>query len=278
MTQPRVLAFDSGIGGLSVVEAMVAAGLPIDIDYAADFAWLPYGGRPDADLIDRVPRLLAALAGELSADLVVIACNTASTVALAATRERLRVPVVGVVPPIKPAAAASRTGVIGVLATPATIQRPYTHQLIADHAAGMTVIRVGSTALVAAGEAKLAGEVVDPAAVQAAIAGLFNAPGGDRLDVVALSCTHFSFLRPELEAAAPRAIGWVDSGPAIARRVRQVLSLGVGQTRLRRFAASDPARLLKLAPTLAGFGFQSGVEIAASAPFALRPAAQTGWG
>jgi glutamate racemase len=278
MTQPRVLAFDSGIGGLSVVEAMVAAGLPIDIDYAADFAWLPYGGRPDADLIDRVPRLLAALAGELSADLVVIACNTASTVALAATRERLRVPVVGVVPPIKPAAAASRTGVIGVLATPATIQRPYTHQLIADHAAGMTVIRVGSTALVAAAEAKLAGEVVDPAAVQAAIAGLFNAPGGDRLDVVALSCTHFPFLRPELEAAAPRAIGWVDSGAAIARRVRQVLSLGVGQTRLRRFAASDPARLLKLAPTFAGFGFQSGVEIAASAPFALRPAAQTGWG
>ncbi len=278
MTQPRVLTFDSGIGGLSVVEAMVAAGLPIDIDYAADFAWLPYGGRPDADLIDRVPRLLAALVGELSADLVVIACNTASTVALAATRERLRVPVVGVVPPIKPAAAASRTGVIGVLATPATIQRPYTHQLIADHAAGMTLIRVGSTALVAAAEAKLAGEVVDPAAVQAAIAGLFNAPGGDRLDVVALSCTHFPFLRPELEAAAPRTIAWVDSGAAIARRVRQVLSLGDGQTRLRRFVASDPARLLKLAPAFAGFGFQSGVEIAASAPFALRPAAPTGWG
>jgi glutamate racemase len=112
MTRPRVLAFDSGIGGLSVVEAMVAAGLPIDIDYAADFAWLPYGGRPDADLIERVPRLLAALAGELSADLLVIACNTASTVALDATRARVSIPVVGVVPPIKPAAAASRTGAL----------------------------------------------------------------------------------------------------------------------------------------------------------------------
>jgi glutamate racemase len=107
---------------------------------------------------------------------------------------------------------------------------------------------------------------------------LFDAPGGEQLDVVALACTHFPFLRPELEAAAPRAVAWVDSGAAIARRVRQVLSLGEGQARLRRFAASDPARLQKLAPTLAGVGFQSGVEIAASAPFALRPAAQTGWG
>lgn len=278
MTRPRVLAFDSGIGGLSVVQAMVAAGLPIDLDYAADFAWLPYGGRPDADLIDRVPRLLSALAFEFSPDLVVIACNTASTVALATTRERLNIPVVGVVPPIKPAAALSRAGVIGLLATPATIKRAYTNQLIADHAAGAQVIRVGSTALVAAAEAKLAGEPVDPAAVTAAIAGLFDVPGGERLDVVALSCTHFPFLRPELEAAAPRQVAWVDSGAAIARRVRQVLDLGAGQTRLRRFAASDPVRLAKLAPILAGFGFQIGVEIAPSAPFALRPASEASWG
>jgi glutamate racemase len=277
MTRPRVLAFDSGIGGLSVMQAMVAAGLPIDLDYAADFAWLPYGGRPDADLIARVPTLLAAVAGEFAADLVVIACNTASTVALAATRARLSIPVVGVVPSIKPAAALSRSGVIGVLATPATIARPYTDQLIADHAAGLTVIRYGSTALVAAAEAKLAGGPVDPAAVRAAIAGLFGGPGGEALDVVALSCTHFPFLRPELEAAAPRSIAWVDSGAAIARRVRQVLGLGEGQTRLRRFAASDTARLAKLAPTLAALGFQSGVEIAGSAPFALRPAPEAGW-
>jgi glutamate racemase len=277
MTRPRVLVFDSGIGGLSVVEAIVAAGLPIDLDYAADFAWLPYGGRPDADLINRVPHLLAAVAGEVAADLIVIACNTASTVALAATRARVPIPVVGVVPPIKPAAALTRTGVIGVLATPATIGRAYTNQLIADHAAGLTVIRHGSTALVAAAEAKLAGGEVDPAAIQAAIAGLFDAPGGDKLDAVALSCTHFPFLRAELEAAAPRAIAWVDSGAAIARRVGQVLNLGAGQTRLRRFAASDAARLAKLGPKLTALGFQSGVEFAAEAPFALRPAPEAGW-
>lgn len=277
MTRPRVLAFDSGIGGLSVVAAMVAAGLPIDLDYAADFAWLPYGGRPDGDLIDRVPKFVAAVATEFGADLVVIACNTASTVALAATRERLSVPVVGVVPPIKPAAAASQTNVIGLLATPATIARPYTHQLIADHAVGRQVIGFGSTALVAAAEAKMAGDSVDPAAVTAAIAGLFGAPGGDQLDVVALACTHFPFLRPELEAAAPRPVTWIDSGAAIARRVGEVLALEAGVTRLRRFAASDPARLAKLAPVLAAMGFQTGVEIASMAPFALRPAPRTGW-
>jgi glutamate racemase len=278
MTRKRVLAFDSGVGGLSVVQAMIAAELPVDLDYVADFAWLPYGGRPDADLISRVPALIASAASEFAADLVVIACNTASTVALAQTRARLAIPVVGVVPPIKPAAALTKSGVIGVLATPATIARPYTDQLIADHAGGCTVIRVGSTGLVAAAEAKLAGQPVNLAAITDAVARLFAGPDGARLDVVALSCTHFPFLVEELAAAAPHPVAWIDSGAAIARRVREVLALDAGPLRLRRAAATDPAALNRVTPTLRALGFQAVATIAAIPPFAICPVEAGGWG
>jgi glutamate racemase len=278
MTRKRVLAFDSGVGGLSVVQAMIAANVPVDLDYVADFAWLPYGGRPDADLIGRVPALIARAADEFGADLVVIACNTASTVALAETRARLKIPVVGVVPPIKPAAALTKAGVIGVLATPATIARPYTDQLIADHAPGCTVIRVGSTRLVAAAEAKLAGQPVDASAITDAVGRLFAGPDGARLDVVALSCTHFPFLVAELSAAAPHPVAWIDSGAAIARRVRAVLALETGALRLRRAAATDRAALDRLTPTLKTLGFQVAATIAANPPFAICPVTEAGWG
>jgi len=232
----RVLVFDSGVGGLSVLDAIVDAGAALDLDYAADNAWLPYSAKSDAALRERVPKLIAELVREWAPDAVVIACNTASTIALDAVRAAVAVPVVGVVPPIKPAAALTRTGVIGVLATPATIARSYTDDLIAKFAADKQVIRFGSTALVAAAEAKLAGEEVDPAAIREAIDGLFSAPGGDRLDVVALACTHFPLLARELAAAAPRSVAWLDSGAAIAARLLAVLDLaaGSGECRLRR--------------------------------------------
>lgn len=224
----RVLVFDSGVGGLSVLDAIVAAGLPVTLDFVADSAWLPYGEKPADALAMRVAALLADGVDVLQADCVVIACNTASTIALEAARARLRVPVVGVVPPIKPAAAATRTGVIGVLATPATAARPYTRSLIAEFAADKTVITVGSTGLVAAAEARLANRPVPEAPIAEAIAALFGGPDGDRLDTVALSCTHFPLLIDRLAAAAPRPIQWIESGPAIARRVAQVLGLSAG--------------------------------------------------
>src|SRR5262245_50651678 len=125
----RVLVFDSGVGGLSVFDAIAASGKALELDYAADNAWLPYGLKSDAELRARVPALLAALAGQWSPDLIVVACNTASTIALDAVRAAVSVPVVGVVPPIKPAAALTRAGVIGLLATPATVRRAYTNDL-----------------------------------------------------------------------------------------------------------------------------------------------------
>jgi glutamate racemase len=267
----RALVFDSGVGGLSVVDAIVAVGGALEIDYAADNAWLPYGARSDADLRARVPMLIAALVREWAPDAVVVACNTASTIALDTVRAAIHVPVVGVVPPIKPAAAMTVSGVIGLLATPATIARPYTNDLIARFAADKQVIRFGSTALVAAAEAKLAGREVDDGAIAEAIAALFDAPGGDRIDVVALACTHFPLLADELAAAAPRRVTWLDSGAAIAARLTDVAGVArSGVVRLRRAAFTGNG-----APTWEAFearGFGAHAHIGAAPEFAVAPA------
>ncbi len=251
----RALVFDSGVGGLSVLDAIAASGQALELDYAADNAWLPYGLKSDAELRARVPALLSRLVSHWAPDLVVVACNTASTIALDAVREALRVPVVGVVPPIKPAAAASRTGVIGLLATPATVRRAYTNDLIANFAADKRVVRFGSAALVEAAEAKLRGEPIPENAISEAIEGLFGAPGGGEIDVVALACTHFPLLADELAAAAPRPCLWLDSGEAIARRVKNVLIAEPGKARLRRagFTDLDTAQALYSAFHARGF-------------------------
>ncbi len=258
----RALVFDSGVGGLSVLDAMIEARLPLAFDYAADNAWLPYGAKSDAALQARVPALLSVLGDELSPDIVVMACNTASTIALEASRAALPVPIVGVVPPIKPAAALSKTGAIGLLATPATVARAYTDDLIARFASGARVVRFGSTALVAAAEAKLAGGAPNASAISEAITGLFDAPGGSEIDVVALACTHFPLLRAELEAAAPPGVTWLDSGAAIARRVADVLNLTPGETPVAQCAIfTDAHAARRLAPAFAARGFTATQEL-----------------
>jgi glutamate racemase len=250
----RALIFDSGVGGLSVFDAIAAAGLPLVVDYAADNAWLPYGDKPDSALKARVPALLRALNAGLEPDIIVMACNTASTIALDEARAAIATPIVGVVPPIKPAAELTRTGVIGLLATPATIARPYTDGLVGQFAADKKVIRFGSTRLVAAAEAKLAGAAQDDGAVADAIAGLFGAPDGDGIDVVALACTHFPLLRDELTRAGPTGCVWLDSGAAIARRVAQLLDLTApAETRARRALFSAPTPRLQDALVTRGF-------------------------
>ena len=259
----RVLVFDSGVGGLSVLDAIVAAGIEVELDYVADNAWLPYGLKSDAEIAARVPVLLTQMAAQWAPDLVVLACNTASTIALEATRAALKQPVVGVVPPIKPAAALSQTGVIGLLATPATIKRAYTNDLIANFAAGKTVVRYGSADLVAAAEAKLRGETPPAAAIQAAVDGLFGAPGGAAIDVVALACTHFPLLADELAAAAPRACAWLDSGAAIARRVSALLLLpaGAGAARVRHAGFTDAQNARPLDHAFRARGFSALMRI-----------------
>lgn len=186
----------------------------------------------------------------------VIACNTASTIALASVRAALAVPVVGTVPAIKPAAAWSRTRVIGVLGTQATVRQPYVDRLSAEFAPDCTVVRHGSAALVELAEAKLRGEPVDRDAIAAEVAPLFAAD--PRIDTVVLACTHFPLLGDELAAACPAGTRFVDGAAGIARRVVAL----VGERAWPATAAPGIAvftrlgdREAALAPALAREGF-----------------------
>tara|TARA_R110000868_G_C10902624_1_gene764422 strand:- start:240 stop:1043 length:804 start_codon:yes stop_codon:yes gene_type:complete len=214
-----VLFFDSGVGGLSILAPAHALLPTMPVVYAADSAGFPYGTKSEAEIAARVPALLGRLVERYRPRLVVIACNTASTIALSVVRAALDVPVVGTVPAIKPAAEQSIERVIGVLGTDATVRQPYVDRLAAEHGADCTVLRHGSAALVALAEAKLRGETLDPAVARDALAGLLDQPGGERMDVVVLACTHFPLLLDELRAASPRELAFVDGGPGIARRI-----------------------------------------------------------
>ena len=214
-----ILMFDSGVGGLSVLAPTRALLPQASFVYVADNGGFPYGIRTEAEIAARVPALLGRLVERHHPRLVVIACNTASTIALAAVRAALNVPVVGTVPAIKPAAEQSRKRAIGVLGTDATVRQPYVDDLSARFAADCIVLRHGSARLVQLAEAKLRGESADAADYQAVLAGLLNQPGGDRIDTVVLACTHFPLVADELAAAAPRPLSFVDGGPGIARRV-----------------------------------------------------------
>jgi len=212
------LIFDSGVGGLSVL-APIRALLPTaPIVYVADSAGYPYGTKSAGEIAARVPALLGRLAERLDPELIVIACNTASTIALDAVRAALDVPIVGTVPAIKPAAAVSRTRVIGILGTDATVRQPYVDRLSAEFAADCTMLRHGSAELVELAEAKLRGEAGEPAAYARILDGLFSQLRGEALDTIVLACTHFSLVEEELAAAAGRPISFVDGKEGIARR------------------------------------------------------------
>lgn len=214
-----ILFFDSGLGGLTVLGPTRALLPTAPIVYAADYAGLPYGQKSETELAARVPALLGRLVERYQPRLAVIACNTASTIALAHVRAALDLPIVGTVPAIKPAAALSKTGIIGVLGTEATVRQPYVDDLSARFAAGKTVLRHGSPGLVTGAEAKLRGEPVDPAVIARAIAGLRDQAGGDAIDVIVLACTHFPLLADELQAAAGPAVTLIDGADGIARRI-----------------------------------------------------------
>lgn len=256
MDDRPILFFDSGVGGLSVVAATQVLLPKAPIIYVADSAGFPYGTKSEAEIAARVPALLGRLVERFAPRLLVIACNTASTIALAAVRAALDVPVVGTVPAIKPAAAMSRTRVIGVLGTDATVRQPYVDNLAARFASDCIVLRHGSAALVELAEAKLRGSPRDIADYRAAIAGLFDQPDGDRIDVVVNACTHFPLVVDELRAAAPHPVTFVDGAEGIARRIAYLTQgqewpeAPVHRAVFTRFGNAER----HLAPALARFG------------------------
>ena len=225
---PRILVFDSGVGGLSVMREIQQRLPDCQYLYASDNAAFPYGTKSEDELIARVDKVLHALLQHIEqsygpVDIIVVACNTASTLTLPHIRSHFTQPIVGVVPAIKPAAIHSATKVIGLLATPATVARPYTYDLIRQYAANCTVISVGSSELVHLAEQKLRGETIALERIAAIIAPFVTAPRAAELDTLVLACTHFPLLHDELRQCLPGTIQFIDSGEAIARRVAFLL-------------------------------------------------------
>ena len=253
-----ILIFDSGVGGLTVYREVAAARPDAAYVYVADDAGFPYGNQPETVLIARIIDVVGSAIAEHAPDLVVIACNTASTLALADLRARFAVPFVGTVPAIKPACAQSKSKRIAVLGTQATVNREYTHALIREFAAGCEVGLVGSSHLAAYAEAELAGAPVNDAAIQAEIAPCFVAAGGKRTDTVVLACTHYPLLTTRFKANAPWPVDWLDPAPAIARRVADLLrerAPGSPPAAPRIVFTSGRAPSPALAAALARFGF-----------------------
>lgn len=215
---PRILVFDSGLGGLTVHAELVRALPGAAFVYAADDAAFPYGALDDQRLVERVVAVMERLIARERPDLVVIACNTASTLALPALRARFAIPFVGTVPAVKPAVAASRSGLVSVLSTVGTARREHTRAMVDAFARDARVTLVGAPNLAAICEAELRGERASDEAVLAEIGPCFVEREGRRTDVVALACTHFPLLLGRFEQLAPWPVVWIDSGPAIARR------------------------------------------------------------
>jgi glutamate racemase len=222
--EPRVLVFDSGIGGLSVLKELAITLPHAQFIYVADDAGFPYGGKEERALTRRVVNLMSELITAHKPDMVVIACNTASTLVLSPLRAQFSVPFVGTVPAIKPAAALTRTRMITVLATPGTVRRDYTRALIDTYASHVQVALVGSTELARLAEAHLAGSPVSDDAVRNEITPCFRQLRERRTDAIVLGCTHYPFLMDTFKRLAPWPVTWIDPAPAIARRAAQLMA------------------------------------------------------
>jgi glutamate racemase len=255
MRFPKILVFDSGVGGLTVFRQVARARPDAHFVYVADDALFPYGKIPESELIERVVSLMERLIAAHRPDLVVVACNTASVQALPALRERFTLPFVGTVPAIKPACAASQTKRVSVLGTEATVAREYTHALIRSFGEGCKLTLVGSARLAALAETALAGGAVDDEAIRAEIAPCFVEDGGERTDTIVLACTHYPLLLGRFEALAPWPVRWLDPAPAIARRVVELVGAAAGEARHEPAPAIfTSGRRTDLAAALQGFG------------------------
>lgn len=219
-----LLFFDTGVGGLSILREAQKLLPDAPIIYAADYAGMPYGMKSEEELSTRIPLLLGRLVERYKPQLVTIACNTASTIALDVVRSVLDIPVVGTVPAVKPASQTTKTGVIGLLGTRATIRQPYVDHLATEFAPDKKLLRFGAPDLVHAAEAKLRGETPDPAIIDAAVAGLINQEHGNEIDTVILACTHFPLVQEELQKSFVRDIKFIDGSQGIARRIAYLTS------------------------------------------------------
>ncbi|WP_399695278.1 glutamate racemase [Vibrio sp.] len=217
--QKNILVFDSGVGGLSVYKEISQLLPNHNYIYVFDNEAYPYGELDQQVLIRRVQSIVASFVASHAIDIVVIACNTASTIVLPTLRANNLIPIVGVVPAIKPASLLANKAV-GLIATPATITRQYTHDLIKNFSSNKRVELLGSTRLVDMAEEKLRGEVINLQELQQILQPMLNT-----IDVAVLGCTHFPLIKSEIQQVLGSNVLLVDSGKAIAKRVQDLLDL-----------------------------------------------------
>jgi len=215
-----ILVFDSGIGGLSVMSEIRKLLPQYDYCYLFDNARLPYGNLSEQELIQGCVSLITYHAKRLNACIVVVACNTASTLVLPELRRQLSIPIVGVVPAIKPAAMLSKKKHIGLLATSGTVKRDYTHELIQQFAEGCKVELFGSSELVLLAEQYVGQIPIDRLKLKQLLLPIIATD----IDVLVLGCTHFPMIAAEISRCLGTHVTLLDSGEAVAKRVRFLLS------------------------------------------------------
>lgn len=261
-----ILVFDSGVGGLSVLREARMLIHDHQFVYIGDDAGFPYGDWEGDALTHRIVGLFDTLIEKYDPSLVIIACNTASTQIMPALRRRFDMPFVGIVPAIKPAAERTSSGHISVLATPGTITRKYTLNLIDQFASDVQVKLVGATKLARLAEEHLQGIQIDTDLLKEEIAPCFVEKEGKRTDIITLGCTHYPFLVNEMRKLAPWPVDWLDPAEAVARQAvrelrRTANERDAEQSRLTE-SQQDRAIMTSLAPSpsttrlLSGLGLQ----------------------
>ncbi len=239
MPHSPIAVFDSGLGGLTVLRALRGQLPQEDYFYFADTRFLPYGDKPEVFLKERGVVIAEALARR-GAKALVIACNTATAVAAEAIRAALPLPVVALEPGVKPAAALTRSGVVGVLATTRTLLSERFQRLVADHAQGHRVIARPCPGLAEAIEREGPGSVVVEALLDQFVEPL-NAAGAD---VVVLGCTHYPWVAAAIARRMPAGTTLLDTGAAVARQLDRLLAarglLGGGSGRLKVTTSGAP--------------------------------------
>src|SRR5579883_96141 len=246
--------FDSGAGGLTILTTLRQELPHENYIYIGDTAHVPYGQRSDGEIVDLSIASVRFLV-EQGAKLVVVACNTASQAALNTLRATFNIPIVGVVPAVKPAARATRKGRVGVAATNQAAKAAYLQHLIDEFAEGIQVYAIGCPELVALVEAGIFDGPEAEQTVRQALQPLLAAD----VDVIVLGCTHFPAMRPLIERVVGQHIQVIDSGAAIARRTRSVLDAEglmhpAGEPgRVDIWCSGDPIAFTRVASKLLGY-------------------------
>jgi glutamate racemase len=228
MSQRRSVGmFDSGLGGLSVLRELMLLSPACAVAYVADSAHVPYGTKSPTFIRDRSLAITRFLIQEEHARAVVVACNTATTHAVATLREQFSsTPIVGMEPALKPAAAATRSGIVGVLATPATLDGERFAQLAQRYTDGLELLTQPCPGLV---EQVEAGDLDGPETTR--LLHLYTAPMLARgADTIVLGCTHYPFLRETLQRMVGPDVALIDTGAAVARQTMRVLNAAMTTT------------------------------------------------